>query len=179
MSILFEINSTYDIPLEYRNTPIMKLLEYHNLGREFEQYENAQILIGTCIDYRVNLKIPDNFAFVIRTAGANLRNCDFNVSFSLAIGQLKYLAWIGHTDCGMAKISSLQNNYVEGMVDVVGWDRPKAIESYNSSLQKYQIGNEVDFLLGETTRLRKIYPKIIIAPMLYLVEDSKLNLIRE
>jgi carbonic anhydrase len=39
-------------------------------------------------------------------------------------------------------------------------------------------GNE-DFILSETKRLRNRYPKIKIAPMLYLVEDNKLYLINE
>lgn len=179
MDRLIEITSTNDIKRELRNTPIGKLLEYHNLGREFGQYENAQLLIGTCIDFRVKLNIPDNFAYVIRTAGANLQNCDFNVSFPLSIGRLNYLALIGHTDCGMAKLSSLKDQYIEGMIDVVGWDKNKAEESYFYSQPKFEIGNVVQFILNETARLRKKYPNIVIAPLLYSVDDRKLNHVLE
>jgi hypothetical protein len=38
----------------------------------------------------------------------------------------------------------------------------------------FEIGNEMDFLYGETLRLRTRYPKILIAPLIYRVEDNKL-----
>lgn len=43
----------------------------------------------------------------------------------------------------------------------------------------FEIGNEVDFVLSEAKRLRLRYPKIIVAPLLYKVEDNRLYLIRE
>ena len=61
-----------DIPARYRDTPIGHLLEYHNLGRKLDPYTNAELLIGMCMDNRKHLHIPDNFAFIIRTGGANL-----------------------------------------------------------------------------------------------------------
>ena len=43
----------------------------------------------------------------------------------------------------------------------------------------FEIGNEVDFILSEVKRLRLRYPKIVIAPLLYRVEDNRLYLIKE
>jgi carbonic anhydrase len=43
----------------------------------------------------------------------------------------------------------------------------------------FEIGNEIDFVLSEAVRLRHKYPKILIAPMLYRVEDNLLYLLRE
>ena len=43
----------------------------------------------------------------------------------------------------------------------------------------FEIGNEVDFVLSEAKRLRLRYPKIVVAPMLYRVEDNLLCLIKE
>ncbi|MFV9510818.1 hypothetical protein [Tepidibacillus sp. LV47] len=43
----------------------------------------------------------------------------------------------------------------------------------------FEIGNEVDFVLSEVKRLRLRYPKIMVAPLLYKVEDNRLYLIRE
>lgn len=43
----------------------------------------------------------------------------------------------------------------------------------------FEIGNEVDFVLSEAKRLRLRYPKIIIAPLLYRVEDNRLYLVQE
>jgi carbonic anhydrase len=43
----------------------------------------------------------------------------------------------------------------------------------------HEIGNAADFVASESIRLRKRYPKIQIAPMMYLVEDNRLYLIEE
>jgi carbonic anhydrase len=64
--MLISVNKAEDIIPEYRHTPIGLLLEYHNLNRSFTGYDKAHLLIGMCIDNRKNLRIPDNFAFIIR-----------------------------------------------------------------------------------------------------------------
>jgi len=43
----------------------------------------------------------------------------------------------------------------------------------------YDIADEADFVHGEARRLRAIFPKVLIVPMLYRVEDGLLYLIRE
>ena len=60
MERLTAVNSLNDIYQEYRGTPIQLLLEYHNLGKPFGKYINAQLLIGMCVDNRKYLNIPDN-----------------------------------------------------------------------------------------------------------------------
>jgi len=78
MQRLVNIDQWEDIFPEYRETPIGFLLAYHNLGKPFEGYSSAQLLIGMCMDNRKHLHIPDNFAYIIRSGGlicgtANLR----------------------------------------------------------------------------------------------------------
>jgi carbonic anhydrase len=73
MNRLLEIKTYEDIPQNYRNTPIGDLLEYHNLNRPLDPLEKAKMLIGMCMDNRKTLRIPDNFAFILRTGGGNLR----------------------------------------------------------------------------------------------------------
>ena len=80
MDRLIKIENITDIPAQYRQTPIGLLLEYHNLGRPFETCAQAQLLIGMCMDNRKHLNIPDNFAFIIRAGGVNLRYSEFKIS---------------------------------------------------------------------------------------------------
>jgi carbonic anhydrase len=87
MGELISINSIEDILPEYRKTPIGLLLEYHNLNRPFNTYDKAELLVGMCMDNRKHLNIPDNFAFIIRAGGANLRYSEFKVSYAIAVGQ--------------------------------------------------------------------------------------------
>jgi carbonic anhydrase len=175
---LITINSVEDILPEYRNTPIGLLLEYHNLSREFKPYQNAELLIGMCMDNRKHLNIPDNFSFIIRTGGANLRYSEFKVSFAIAIGGIRHIALIGHTQCGMVNLYSKRDKFIEGLVST-GWKQEEAEAHFMHYSPMYEIGNETDFILTEVKRLRLRYPKIMIAPMLYKVEDNRLYLIEE
>lgn len=179
MNRLISISSYSDIPREYLNTPISLLLEYHNLKREFEGYTNAHLLVGMCMDNRKHLHIPDNFAFIIRSGGANLRYSEFKVSFAIAVGGVKHIALIGHSNCGMVNLASKKNQFVEKLSANAGWTIEQAEEHFNNYAPMFEINNEIDFTLSETKRLRQRYPKVQIAPMHYRVEDNLLYLIRE
>ena len=179
MNRLIPINSKNDIPKEYQNTPIGLLLEYHNLDRPFEVYPAAQLLIGMCMDNRKHMHIPDNFSYIIRTGGANMRYSEFKISFAIGVGGVKHFALIGHNHCGMVNLVSKKNQFVDGLIKNAGWTKETAEEHFMNFAPMFEIGNEIDFVLSEVPRLRKRYPKIQIAPMLYLVEDNRIYLIKE
>ncbi len=123
MNRLLAISSESDIPEQYRGTPIGLLLAYHNLNRAYESYSNAQLLIGMCMDNRKHLHIPDNFAFIIRAGGANLRYSEFKVSYAIAVGGVRSIALIGHNQCGMVNLMERKDIFINGLVDTAGWDR--------------------------------------------------------
>ncbi len=179
MNELISIVTTEDILPKYKSGPIGLLLEYHNLHRPLDEYANAQLLIGMCMDNRKHLRLPDNFAFIIRAGGANLRYSEFKVSYAIAIGGVKAIALIGHNNCGMVNLMSKREAFVEGLVDNAGWNGVKAEEHFMYLAPMFEIGNEIDFVLTEAKRLRLLYPKIQIAPLLYRVEDNLLYLLNE
>jgi carbonic anhydrase len=179
MHKLIPITSIDDILHEYRQTPIGLLLEYHNLNRPFETFEKAQLLVGMCMDNRKHLHMPDNFAFIIRSGGANLRYSEFKVSYAISVGQVSHIALIGHNNCGMVNLFSRKTEFIDGLVTCAGWEREKAEEHFVHFAPMFEIGNETDFILSETKRLRLRYPKVTIAPLIYLVEDNKLYFIEE
>lgn len=125
------------------------------------------------------LNIPENFSFIIRTGGANLRYSEFKVSFAIAVGGVKHIALIGHTNCGMVNLISKKEVFVKGLTEIAGWTKEQAEEHFYHYGPMFEIGNEVDFILSEVKRLRQRYPKITIAPLIYKVEDNKLYLVRE
>lgn len=178
MNRLLEVSKPDDILPQYRNTPISKLIEYHNLNYEFKEYENAELLIGMCMDHRKHLTIPSNFAYIIRTGGANLRHSEFKVSFALSVGGVRSIVLIGHTNCGMVNLFSKKEPFINGLIET-GWDKSKAQEHFNHFAPLFEIENEVDFVLSEAVRLRRKYPNILIAPLLYKVEDNLLYFIQE
>jgi carbonic anhydrase len=179
MHRLLSMHSRNDIPQQYQGTSIGLLLEYHNLNRAYETYTEAQLLVGMCMDNRKHLHIPDNFAFIIRTGGANLRYSEFKVSYAIAVGGVQSIALIGHTQCGMVNLIDRKGKFIQGLVDRAGWQEQQAEEHFHHFAPMFEIGNEVDFILSEVKRLRLRYPKITVAPLLYRVEDNNLYLIEE
>ena len=179
MNRLKPIESKESIPSQYRDNAIGLFLEYHNLDRPYESYSNAKMLIGMCMDNRKHLHIPDNFAFIIRSGGANLRYSEFKVSYAIAVGGVRAIALIGHTQCGMVNLVARKEEFIRGLVESAGWSRQQAEEHFVQFAPMFEIGNEIDFILSEVKRLRLRYPKIPVAPMLYRVEDNRLYLIEE
>ncbi len=179
MNRLHAVIKTEDVFPEYRETPIGDLLEYHNLQHPFETYSRAQLLIGMCMDNRKHLHIPDNFSYIIRAGGANLRHSEFKVSYAIAVGGVKCIALIGHTQCGMVNLIQRKELFIQGLVENGGWRSEAAEEHFMQFAPMFEIGNEIDFVLSEAKRLRWRYPKILIAPLLYRVEDNLLYLIEE
>ena len=179
MSRLVDISKADDIFPVYQNTPIGLLLEYHNLDSPRTNYESAQLLIGMCMDHRKHLLIPHNFAYIIRSGGADLRHSEFKISYAIAVGGIQHIAIIGHDNCGMVNLISRKDQFINGLVDKAGWDRESAEEHFRKFEPIFEIENEIDFTVSETKRLRALYPKITIAPMLYQVGDNRLYLINE
>lgn len=179
MQKLIPIKTKDEIPEEYMSTPIGKLFEYHNLDKPQIRYDKAELLIGMCMDNRKHLHMPDNFSFIIRSGGANLRYSEFKVSYAIAVGEVKHIALIGHNHCGMVDLHLRKEEFIEGLVKTAGWNRDRAEKHFEQNAPLYEIHSETDFILSETKRLRTVYPNIKIAPVFYLVEDNKLYFINE
>ncbi|MDL1910207.1 carbonic anhydrase [Chloroflexi bacterium CFX6] len=179
MHRLVPVASKEDILPELRDTPIGLLLEYHNLNRDHETYNQAQLLIGMCMDNRKRLHIPDNFAYIIRAGGANLRYSEFKVSYAIAVGGVQSIALIGHNQCGMVNLAARKDKFIKGLVENAGWEKDWAEEHFMHFAPLFEIGNEIDFVSSEAKRLRLRYPKIQVAPLLYKVEDNLLYQVKE
>nr|WP_320120334.1 carbonic anhydrase [uncultured Marinifilum sp.] len=179
MSQLITITKLNDILPEYQNTPISLLIEFHNLNRPYADYQQAQLLVGMCMDHRKHLHIPENFSYIIRTGGANLRYSEFKVSYAISVGGIKHIALIGHNNCGMVNLNAKKEQFIGGLVKEAGWTMDQAVEHFNNFAPMFEIGNAIDFVVAEAKRLRVKYPKIIVAPLFYNVDDNKLYMIEE
>jgi carbonic anhydrase len=179
MNRLIPVSKLTDIIEAYRNTPLEELLSYHNFNAPFQDHEKANLLISMCMDNRNQLHIPNNFAYILRSGGGNLRHNEFKVSYAVAVGQVKYIALIGHSQCGMVNLHERRDLFVDGLVENAGWDREFAEDHFNQFSPIFEIGNEIDFLLSEVKRIRNRYPKIMIAPLYYRVEDHNLYQVNE
>lgn len=179
MNRLVAIASAESIAEQYKGTPVGELIEYQNLGKPFETLSNAKILVGMCMDNRKHLRIPENFAYIIRAGGANLRYSEFKVSYAIAVGGIRAIALIGHNNCGMVNLAARKESFIEGLAKGAGWSLESAEEHFQHYSPLFEIGNEVDFVLSEAKRMRTRYPNIIVAPLIYKIEDGLLYHITE
>ncbi len=176
---LLPVRNQDDCLPEYRNTPVEELLAYHNLRRPYRNYSQAAILIGTCMDYRIALRVPDKFAYILRAAGANLRGMEFMVSYAVAIGGVQAICLIGHDECGMVDVLARRDAFVSGLVETGGWER-KAAEGHFARLSAgCEVRDSGEFVRGEARRLRERYPRVTVAPLFYRVCDGLLYQIAE
>ncbi len=164
---------------EYAGTPIEALLRFHNLGEPLPPtYGNPDLLVGMCMDNRKDLTIPNEFAYVLRAAGANLRDSSFEISYAVAVGGVSTIALLGHTDCGMVQVTKKRDAFVQGLVERAGWNPMAAGRHFDRFAHRYEIGDPVEFTVAEARRLRRIYPRLLVAPLLYTVDDDRLAQIR-
>jgi carbonic anhydrase len=179
MAQIIAVDYLADILPEHQGTPVGLLLEYHNLGRALGSATAPQLLIGMCMDSRKSLRIPNDFAFVLRTAGANMRDNEFRISYAIAVGGVRTIVLIAHTDCGMARLGERRDQFIRGLMDAAGWDEARAEKHFEESAPKFGIRDEVEFVLREAERLRAIYPRINVVPLLFRLEDDLLYQLRD
>jgi carbonic anhydrase len=176
MDRIIPVRSRDEVPAHLRDTPFEVLLRTHNLQEEFARFESAQLLIGMCMDHR---NLPENFAYVLRAGGGNLRYSEFKVSYAIAVGGARAIALFAHTNCGMVNLQGRREAFVNGLVQRAGWERSAAEDHFMNFAPMFEMGNAIDFVVAEAQRLRARYPLVPVAPMLYRVEDGLLYPLRE
>ena len=174
-SRLRPVNTEADIDPMWRDTPIGDLLRYHNLGITPRSYDRAELLIAMCMDNRQALHLPDNFAYILRAGAGNLRRMQFKFSFAIAIGGVTAIAIIGHSDCRMNRLGDRRSLFIEGLVRNGGWDAVTAARHFDEHVAEFQIADTITFAEDEAARLRGVYPRIIVAPLFFTVEDGQLH----
>jgi len=108
-----------------------------------------------------------------------MRDNEFRISYAIAVGGVRTIVLIAHTDCGMARLEQNRDRFIRGLMDAAGWDEARAVKHFADSAPKFGMRDEVEFVLREAARLRAIYPRIDIVPLLYRVEDDLLYQLRD
>lgn len=175
MTRLIPVLTREDILPRWRGTPIEDFLRYHVLGEPFRRHATAEIVIGMCMDNRKSLRIPDNFAFVLRAGGANFRRAEFKLSFAVAVGGARAIALLGHDQCGMVGLHARRAAFVEGLVEHAGWDRDEAELHFEQWAPFFEITDAARFVASEAARLAPRYPKIPVAPLMYDVASGTIS----
>ena len=176
---LSEVRFIPDIFPAYQKGPVEDLISYQNLGKPHKIYIRPKILIGTCMDHRIDLCLPRKFACILRVAGGDLRRVEFDVSYAVSMRGISAIALVGHENCGMENLLSQRDQFVDGLVSNGGWERPEAEEHFDQSVAGVGIRNSIAFVRYLARRLRDRYPSVLVAPLFYSVEKNVLYQIRE
>lgn len=163
----------------YWSTPIADLLAYHNWHEFHGRYTQAELLVGMCMDHRKRLRIPERFAYIMRAGGANFRGLEFQISFAIAIGGVRAIALIGHDQCGMANLEACRDTFVSGLIENAGWSRDAAVRHFDEYAPRFEVGDPADLVCTHARQLRQIYPTMVVAPLMYHLEDGMLYQIKE
>ena len=176
MALVHPVRAWWDVPPAWRDTPVGDLLAYQNLGRPHVRPDAPTLLVGTCMDGRIQLHLPRGFAFVLRTAGANLDAVAGNVSYVLATKGVKYVAVVTHTGCGAVRLGDRQAEVVSGLVDC-GWPHERARRHVEEDVVPHGIDDPVAFAHREAHRVESVYRGVRAAPLLYDTAEGTLALV--
>jgi len=174
MTKLQPVDRAVDILPAWIDTPIGELLRYHNFGEQLGTHASASLVIGMCMDNRKIMRMPDNFAYVLRAGGANFRRAEFKLSFAIAVGGARAIALIGHDQCGMVGLHNRREQFVAGLIEHAGWTKAEAELHFEQWAPFFEIGDAAAFVASEAARLQLRYPRIPVAPLMYLLGDGRL-----
>ncbi len=159
-------------------TPNQKLLEHHNKSIPPQSYDSPELLVITCIDYRIDLQVPKKFAFIVRTAGADPRIVESNIAFVISSG-IKSVALIGHTKCAMSNEPQTRASFSEGYhsTDLQDKDSGDINEYFNDKILPSMFQDLNKNLTDNRDYLQSMYPEVDVRAMIYDVDSHDLSLI--
>lgn len=81
---------------------------------------------------------------------------------------------IGHSDCGMTGLRHRRDAFVRGLVERAGWTDARARLQFDEHVSRCEIADPAAFVSAEARSLGERYPKLLVAPLIYSVEDGRL-----
>lgn len=180
MSKLITLDSRDDIPSKLRGTPVESVISSHNFYEvsEIDTDESADLIIGMCVDYRKQLHLPKNTAYIIRSPGANMKDSEFGIALGIGAG-LSYLALIVHNRCLMSNPFEKRDAVIGALVKEHSWTTNQAETFFDRVANEKEINDPIDFAINEASRLRKLFKNLNVVPMLYSVDNDRLYLIND
>jgi|GEM_PF-1319415 len=168
------INSLSDIPKELLGTPVETLLRSNNFGETFKAFEQPVAAIKTCVDYRIDLKLPDHFAFVFRSPGVHFQD-GFKLATVAGLKNLKGIIVIGHTDCAMRDLGKKE----EAIKKALNYSGYHLKEPFSTKVSRYGIGEEVASTVRTSNSIRNELSKVPVYSLIYDSATGKLAYIAE
>jgi anti-anti-sigma regulatory factor len=176
---LIPIQDERDIPACLLGTPIAELFRAQNLYEVNEpDSDKADLIVGMCMDYRKHLHLPRNCAYIIRRAGANMKDSEFSIALGVSAG-IKYMALIVHNKCIMSNPFDRREQFIHTLVAEQGWPSDKAEAFFEEGASSGEINDAIEFGMQESERLMDFFPNLNVVPLLYNVDDDKIYLLKD
>lgn len=164
------VNFSTDIPKRWQNTPVEKMILAHNFDRGVETSGMPELMLVTCIDYRIMPKIPERFAYVLRRAAGSLAGLEFNLSYALAKG-VKHLVILAHNDCGMTRVPEHREPILNALLEQ-GWEKQDAENFIDQHAGNYAIPGELEALESEYDRICQMFKNLEVAPLFVSLAEN-------
>lgn len=169
------VDAPEDVLEPYRGTPIEKLLRAQNLGEPYARPARPELVVATCVDPRIDLKLPASSAFVSRSAGVNLKGEKlFQLAFATAVPDIRHVALIAHTDCAMRGLAAKREAFADGLVAHGAGDRAAAGSLFDRYVDHWSVRDEVEVVRAHAREVRERCGDVVVAPLLYDVETGRL-----
>lgn len=169
------VRSEADVLDEYRGTPIEQLLINHNVRPVIDPQGTPQLVVATCMDHRVNLKMPVSFAMLIRTAGTNVDPLVFNVLAAMAVRDIRTVAVIGHSDCAMLDVERHRDKFVATATSVCTMTEEEANRLFERGASRFGFEDYHEQVLAQCEYLQKTIPGALVAPLVFDVATGELS----
>lgn len=179
LNSLVPVNAEEEIPAGIKGTPIEELLRCQNFFEaSTDRLEQVDLIVGMCIDYRKQIHLPKNCAYVIRNPGANMRSMEFSIALALSAG-ISHMALIVHNKCIMSTPYQKKSDFVKTLHEIHRWTGDSAERFFDDNVGLLEIEEPVNFALEESQRLCTLFPRLSVVPLLYNVDNDRLYLLRE
>ena len=172
---LVPVRSRADIEARYLGTPIEQLLLSHNLGEDVAVPDEPGLLIATCMDHRIGLRIPERFAFVIRTAGATIEPLLFNIAAAISLRPVSAVCVIGHSDCAMVGVERHRGPVVETLQRLGTMSESEASALFDSGASLFGIDDGAAHARGQCEIVARLFPELLTCPLFLDVESGELS----
>jgi len=162
-----------DVLAEYRGTPVESLILAQNVGQLYEAPAETDFVVATCIDPRVRLALPEGAAFLVRSAGVNVKNeGDFLFGYMTSMMGIRTIALIAHEDCAMTRILDDRQAFVERLSERSGAD-PESIGAYfDRHAEFWHVPDEIDVVRAYAQKIQaNVGPEVVVAPLFYSLDE--------
>jgi carbonic anhydrase len=92
----------------------------------------------------------------------------------VGVGRVSAIVLLAHTDCNMVNVTEKRDIFIRGLVEWGGSIEKDASRQFDDYATRCENGDPVEFVVSEAARIRSFYPSLLVAPLLYAVEDGLL-----